>query len=104
MRMAFGLLSLLLGVGLVAYLYVSKSGNDIHTAQKATEQVEHMANIGADGTRADKSITLEPVNADGKVTGMKVTDILPGGPMQVNFGLKKGDTITRLNDARIGEF
>jgi len=103
MRMAFGLVSVLIAAGLVAYLYVGKSGNDIHTGIKAQEEIQRMTNTGADGMRADQSIKLDPANSDGRLMGMKVTDIVLGGPLQLNFGLKKGDTITRLDGARIGD-
>lgn len=106
MRTAFGFVSILLAVAIiliVMHAYSGKSNSDIKAGQKAQDVVRHMTNTGADGTRADRSITLQEVNADGKLTGMKVAEIMAGGPMQTNFGLQKGDTIVRLDGARIGE-
>jgi len=100
MRYAFGLVSLLVAVAIIAWL-MSMQAPTLKTAAKTREQTKQMAGYDEDGTRAMDSITLDSDSSGSKLTAVVVTDIKPNGAYARYYGLKKGDKIVQVGDQRV---
>ena len=100
MRYAFGLVSLLVAVAIIAWL-MSMQSSSLHTAAKTREQTKQMAGYDEDGTRAMDSITLDSDSTGNKLTAVVVTDVKPTGAYARYYGLKKGDKIVQVGDQRV---
>ncbi len=95
MRYAFGLVGLLVTLGVVVMLMNSELSYDksvIKAGNKARDEAVQMNGVGA-----RESINLElETNANGKNDAILVKGIIPGGPMEQFFGLKVGDKIIEI--------
>jgi hypothetical protein len=105
MRMAFGLASLLVTLGVIVlilhYAILPYNKVVIQKGQSARQEAEQMAG-SMDGMRTSESIKLEPqANGDGKPVSLLVTSIVKGGPMESYFGLQRNDTITEINGLKV---
>jgi hypothetical protein len=105
MRMAFGLVSLLITLGVIVmilhYAILPYNKVVIQKGQTARQEAEQMAG-SMDGMRTTESIKLEPQSSgDGKPVSLLVTSIVKGGPMEVYFGLQRNDTITEINGLKV---
>ena len=102
MRMAFGLVSVLVTLGVIILIFNSFSGSYtgevIKSGQKAREEVSQIAGMDADGVKATDSISLYPEAPGGKVDNLIVRALLPGGPMEKYYGLKVGDCIIATSE------
>ncbi|HEY7087936.1 MAG TPA: hypothetical protein VH518_07590, partial [Tepidisphaeraceae bacterium] len=102
MRALFGLVGILITVGVIVWFLgpgggLSHTQNVIKIGDQARQQAAQVA--GQDtvtGDRASASISIEPLNENGKLSGMLVTRLRPGGAFERYFGLKKNDTIIAL--------
>ncbi|HEY8666983.1 MAG TPA: hypothetical protein VIL86_09975 [Tepidisphaeraceae bacterium] len=94
MRMGFGLVSLLVTVGIIALL-MSKMIDKGGPVRKGLETQEQLKPITAQGYRdAKESITLDgQLNANSRLEYVTVADLVPAGTMQTHFLLQKGDQI-----------
>jgi hypothetical protein len=99
MRAGIGLVGLLIGVGLLMYMY-SKFGTTALTdpgVKNQTANAQQFAGYSRDGEiRFDHSLTLEPQSKGGKTSSVLVTSIVAGGPADINFGLKQDDAIIEI--------
>ncbi|HZZ44956.1 MAG TPA: PDZ domain-containing protein [Tepidisphaeraceae bacterium] len=105
MRVAFGLLGLLVTIGVIVlilhFAVLPYDKTVIEKGRDAQNQAEQMAGQ-KDGMRTTDSIKLEPQsNAAGKPVSLLVTSIVDGGPMESYFGLKRNDTITEINGMKV---
>src|SRR5437763_1763510 len=102
MRAGFGLVGLLIGIGVVVwFMYKIELPYDqsaISAGRKATEQVNQIAGNATDGSmRFDDSLSLTMQdNNGGKLDSILVTSVVPTGPAATYFGLKKGDVIVAM--------
>lgn len=94
MRMAFGLVSLLVAVGIIAML-MNQQSSSIRTAAKTQQKVQDTFGSLTSGglAEAKESISLSPAPAGGKFRSLLVESVSAGGPMGQYFGLQKGDQI-----------
>ncbi len=97
MRGAFGLVSLLVAVGIMLYLFAKYDIPIAREGQKTTEQVQQISGRGPDGVPVSQSIVLEPQERSGKLVSVVVTSLTPGGPMEKYYGLRPNDQITQVN-------
>lgn len=98
MRMAFGLVSLLVAVGIILWLYGNYTAPVAKQGSAAREQAQQMAGRDETGAAATESLTLEPRQRSGKVDGMRVASITPGGAMATFYGLRQDDIILQAGD------
>lgn len=95
MRMAFGLVGLLIAAGFIIFMFQMSAKNSLDVKKKVEQQLRPM---GATGQReAKESVTLDGLNSGSKFNSLLVRDIVAGGPIEQRYGLKKEDTITALN-------
>jgi hypothetical protein len=99
MRGAFGLVSLLICVALVAYMWANHTSAVSNSGNPATDQARRIAGYDADGKSALESIKIErEVDSVTHKTETVVSDIVAGGAMDQAYGLKKGDKIITLGE------
>lgn len=111
MRMAFGLVSVLVAIGVVVMImsnYTLPAAKQAITVKKQAES--RFGSNTRDGLEEAKaSITLDDVLKGGRFDALQVTAVVPGGQMATEFGFMAGDTIVAigglplrdLNDADI---
>src|SRR5438132_3591723 len=101
MRAAFGLIGLLVCVGVIV-LIIHKTGYlDTVTSTPVKNAQQQSKQVSGIGFR--ESVVLEPESKGGKLSAIDVTKIVPGGPAETYFGLKENDTIVgyTLNGAQM---
>ena len=100
MRVAIGLVAVLIAVGVVVWIMHTSElpavQNAVNVKKKIEPQAQQIAGVGADGQDARKSITLDAETSNGKVTSVDVTSIDATGPMARYFGLQVGDSIVEI--------
>src|SRR5437763_15615497 len=102
MRAGFGLVGLLITIGVIVwFMYKIELPHDqavISAGRKATEQVNQIAGNATDGSmRFDDSLSLSmQENSSGKLDSILVTSVVPTGPAVTYFGLQKGDVIVAI--------
>jgi hypothetical protein len=98
--MAFGLIGLLVCIGVIVWIMHSATlphtQQVLNTRKEVTPKVEQMGGKDADGTDVRQQIKLDAESSGGKMTSVLVTDITPGGAMEKYFGLKKDDSIVEI--------
>ena len=98
MRMMFGLVALLVTLGviiMVMHTYELPAAQKAIQAKKKVE-AQFESNTAEGLAEAPASIYLDDVEHVGHFYGLGVKSVVPGGPMQVDFGLAPGDTIIAI--------
>jgi hypothetical protein len=90
-----GILALLLGVGLMFYLmFGSGYGKGVSDANKQMkEDAQGFSGRDAEGTPVTETVTFEPAEKNGKVTGIRILTVVPGGAMEKKYGLRPADIV-----------
>jgi hypothetical protein len=101
MRMAFGLISILVAIGVIVWIMstftLPATQQAIAVKKNVTPKVEQIAGQTSDGIRAADTIRLKGVtNTSGRLSGVQVSEITAEGAMERYFGLQKDDTITEI--------
>lgn len=100
MRAGFGLVSVLICIGVIAFL-IGKGGwfdsaNSKET-KDAKETVNQIAGNSRDGSmKFMDSLTVDPESKGGKIIAVNVTGVVAGGPAETAYGLKEGDAILEI--------
>jgi S1-C subfamily serine protease len=96
MRAAFGLVSLLVAVGLIAWLMskgIGTEGTDKQTQARIADAAQ-IAGYSRDQSMPFlDSLSVEPQMTGGKFSSLLVMKVAKGGPADTYFGLKEGDAI-----------
>lgn len=106
MRMAFGLVGILVTLGVIImfmHVYELPAAKQAITVKKKVEAWGE-SNTAEGMADAKASIVLEEVTTGGKFNGFLVKSIVPGGPMARDFGLAAGDTIVAIGGIRMRDF
>src|SRR4051794_17597416 len=100
MRMAFGLVGILVAIGVVVWImsvfYLPNVQQAVKTQNRIRPQVEQMAGHTSDGEKASDTIKVDAESSAGRMTSLIVTDVKAGGAMQNYFGVQKGDSIIEI--------
>ncbi|HMB94676.1 MAG TPA: hypothetical protein VKK61_01420, partial [Tepidisphaeraceae bacterium] len=95
MRAMFGLVGLLVAIGVIVW-FEGSGGGLSHTQavlkadQNAREQVNQIAGNDPDtGQRASESAELQPLTTNGKLSGFLVTKVRTDGAYARYFGLQR---------------
>ena len=102
MRGMFGLVSLLLAVAIIAYLWSQHTAVVAHEGTKAQDQARQISGRGQDGRAAINSFKIEPKMHGNRLESLDVTDVTPGGAL-ADYGLKRGDRIVKIGDQKVGD-
>jgi hypothetical protein len=97
MRALFGLVSLLVVVAIVVWLFASYNSGVSGPARQAQNEAAQIAGTDLEtGGRASDSAEVDLVTAGGKPDSILVTKVTPGGAYERYFGLKTEDTILQI--------
>lgn len=102
MRMAFGLVSLLVTLGIIILLMsmmLDKQTGTIPVALEARGEAKQIAGIGEDGEAATQSAYFEEDTSGGKLRKLTTVRVVPGGAYDTYFGLQKGDEIVEIEQS-----
>jgi C-terminal processing protease CtpA/Prc len=98
MRYAFGLVGLLVGVGIIAMMMsqqLDKHG-PVQQGLKAQDEARQIAGIGA-----KESVVMEPVDQGGKVAAIEIKSLVAGGPIEKYYGLQAGDKVIEVGPQKV---
>ena len=100
MRAGFGLVGLLITIGVIVWLMNTTLTHDkaaMESGRKATETVNQISGRSQDGSmRFSESLEIDIIRTGGKVNNILVVDLKEGGPADTFYGLKKDDCIIEL--------
>src|SRR5918995_16930 len=99
MRMAFGLVSVLVTIGiiiLVMSMMLDQTTGSIPIGMKARDQAEQISGRGQDGEAATESAHLVSDTSGGKLRGLVVKRVVPGGAYDTYFTLMPDDRIVEI--------
>lgn len=99
MRMAFGLVSVLVTIGiivLVMSMMLDKQTGSIPVAIAAREQAKQIAGVGEDGEAATHSAYFQEGQNGGKFNRLIVQHVVRGGAYDTYFGLMQGDEVVEI--------
>jgi S1-C subfamily serine protease len=100
----FGLLSLLVCVGIMLYL-MSMEAPAVHEGVKAQDEAQQISGHGANGMPAMQSYTAESYPPGGNsFRGVRIKDVTIGGPMDTYYGLKVGDVVLQIGGMDVTAF
>src|SRR5437764_12698498 len=101
--MAFGLVGLLVTLGVIIMIFHYIEAPTIKQAVQTKKKVEAQfeSNTSEGLADAQASINLDDIERGGHFYGLNVKSIVPGGPMQVDFGLAPGDTIIAIGGVSV---
>ena len=107
MRMAFGLIGVLVAVGVIVWIMIQITlphTEAVLSARKKVEpEVQRISGHDENGAKATDSIKLDAESTGGKMTAVLVTSITPGGAMEKHFGLKRNDSIVQIGPLTMNE-
>ncbi|HVT90109.1 MAG TPA: hypothetical protein VHD56_14745 [Tepidisphaeraceae bacterium] len=98
MRALFGIGGVLITIGVIVWIMGNGSlehdQNVLKVRENAQQQVSQIAGRdAATGGSAMNSAELEGMTTNGKLSGILVNKVVPGGAYENYFGLKRNDTI-----------
>lgn len=103
MRMAFGLVGVLVTLGVIIMIMHSYTLPAAQQAIKTKQRVQ--AQFGSNTPEgmedAQNSIVLDDAMRGSHFDGLLVKSVTPGGPMATDFGLAAGDIITAIGGMRL---
>ena len=102
MRAGIGLISLLVGVALMMWLFAESEIPKVKAGKKAQEEAQQISGRGTDSLPAMESFETEAQRAGSRMT-LVVTAVTPGGAMQTYYGLLKDDRITGVNGMHVND-
>lgn len=97
MRAMFGLVGLLVTVGVVVWLFSLTSIPTAKEGEKAHEQAQQISGRGQDGGAAVDSFKVRSEMRGNRLESLLVTDLTAGGAVDQFYGLKKGDRIVQIS-------
>jgi hypothetical protein len=106
MRMAFGLVGLLVTLGVIIWIFHVYTAPSLKVAGQTRQKVNAWAesNTAEGMAEAEASIVLDESISGNHFDGFLVKSIVPGGPMARDFGLVAGDKIIAIAGLRMRDF
>jgi hypothetical protein len=101
MRAGIGLVGILLGIGLLVWVFSETELPKVKEGEKVKQQARQMAGYSQDETPAMDSFLTDPMMKGSKLAALQVTSVTPGGAMDTYYGLKTGDEIVAVGDEPI---
>jgi len=101
MRAGIGLVGLLLGIGLLMWIWSSNAKNTVDKGKAIEQQAKPIAGYGQDDKPATESFQVTGHTSGCRIT-REVTDVTPGGAMDTFYKLQVGDVITDVGDMELG--
>lgn len=96
MRAGFGLVSILVTLGIIAILWRTTTLPTIQQSQSARSQAEQIAGIDESGARVSQTIFFQPVMSQGRLMYLLVQKMWPTSSYGAFYGIAAGDTIESI--------
>lgn len=103
MRAGIGLISVLIGGLIVAYLWSQHTGAVSQANKTIQPQLHQMAGKSSDGTPAKDSAAFTAIEQNGALKGLQVKSVVPGGALGAHYGLAANDVILRIGPFQMGD-
>jgi hypothetical protein len=94
MRAGLGLIGLLVGVGLMIWLFAQFEIPKAKVGKQVQQQVKQISGYGQDEIPAPQSFSTQGVMKGSKLDALQVTSVTAGGAMDTYYGLRVNDEIT----------
>jgi len=101
MRMAFGLVSLLVTLAIILFIFKYIEAPTIKEGKKAQDTARQMAGRDEEGQRVTDAVTLDSQDRAGKMESVVVSDIRANSALQQRYGLQKGDVILEMGELSV---
>jgi hypothetical protein len=105
MRAAFGLVSLLVAMGIIAWMWGKGYGTSAVTDPGVQHRIADARQFSGRGREDempfDQSLRVETQQRDGKTSSVLVLAVVTGGPADAVYGLKVGDAITDIGELSV---
>lgn len=102
MRAMFGLVSLLVVIGVLVYVFSKTSIPTAKEGKRAQDQARQISGRGDDGLAAIDSFKVTPDFRGSQLADLEVTRVTAGGALE-QYGLQKGDKIIEVNGSKVGD-
>lgn len=95
MRSAFGLVGLLVAVGIIIILWSVgfHPADQVQRGQPAKEQAQQWAGVTEDGVKVRDTIRYSSFESGGRFRGLMIDEMTPQSPMRTFYHLKENDVI-----------
>lgn len=101
MRMAFGLVSLLIVLAICLLIFRTFEAPMLESGNAAQKQAQQLSGRDENGVPVMDSYKAQQHSTGSKIDGITITDLVPGGPMQTYYGLQKGDIVTDIGELSV---
>ena len=101
MRVALGLVSLLVVVAIIMLLFNFYTAPMLKETKSTREQAQQISGRDEDNAPVTHAITLDAQDRAGRMEAAVVTDLTPGSKLETHYGLQKGDVILELGQVTI---
>jgi S1-C subfamily serine protease len=102
MRAMFGLVSLLVVIAIMLFIFRFIEAPTLERGKKAQDEARQISGRGEDGRAAIDSFRVEPSLRGNQLQSLDVTDVTAGGAL-ASYGLQKGDKIVQINGTKVGD-
>jgi hypothetical protein len=99
MKFAFGLVGILAALAVIVVLM--STGLDYNTQVIKTGTETRETAVQLSGAGFNESFAAEAVERGGKIVGLEIKAVRPGGAMDAIFGLRAGDVITAIGPQEV---
>jgi hypothetical protein len=106
MRAGFGLVGLLICIGVIVWIMkaaiLPHTEATLQAKKKAEDTLNPIAGYSRDGSmKFSDSLVVETETKGGKIAAIDVTSVVAGGPADTDYGLKEGDAITDIGELSV---
>jgi hypothetical protein len=92
-----GILALLVVIAIILILFSQHTAQVASVNKEVRPQVEQIAGVDEAGKPVKDTYTLQAVNENGHLKGLKVVQLAPSSPMRKFYGLEENDIITEAS-------
>lgn len=101
MRAAFGLVSLLVTLAVMLFIFKYLQAPVIKEGKKAQDQARQITGRDEEGARVTDALTLDAQDRNGKMESVIVTDVKADSAIQKRYGLQTGDVIVQMGELTV---
>src|SRR6188768_31926 len=101
MRVAFGLVSLLVVVAIILLVFSMYEAPVLKRGKSAQDDARQIAGRDEDNAPVTDAITLDAKDRNGQMLAAVVTSVTPGSTIEKHYGIQKGDEILVLGQLTV---
>ena len=96
MRVAFGLVSLLVVIAIIMLVFSMYEAPVLKRGKTAQDDARQIAGRDEDNLPVTHAVTLDAKDRNGRMESVVVTSVAPGSTIEKHYGLQAGDEIVQL--------